>query len=259
MNASSPTARIVLPSSATACATGSAGFSVQTLPLTRIRLASLACVAAQQKISANKRSAIRRRFILFVELDRFVFAHEARCVLLSLGFPGFGARFAASDAGVALSFPEALDEADWRAGEIPFFANLIFEEALVAEVERIFLVGEEQECRRRSFRLDEIVDFDGASFWRRAALEIDFFLEPAIEFGRRDALAARCGDLVDQRIEFRGAVAGFCGKKNDWRVAEKFQFVAHEFFVVEEQAALVLIAETVDALGCAGVRIFAFA
>jgi hypothetical protein len=126
-----------------------------------------------------------------------VFAHEARAVFLALGFAGFGARFAASGAAVALGFAESLDETDWRAGEIPFFADLIFEEALVAEVERIFLVGEEKECRRRGFRLDEIVDFDGARFRRGAALEIDFFLEPAIEFGSGDALAARGGDFVD--------------------------------------------------------------
>ena len=40
----------------------------------------------------------------------------------------------------------------------------------------------------------------------------------------------------------------FAEEKNDRRVAEKFQFVADEFFVIEEQAAFVEIAETVDAL-----------
>ena len=118
-------------------------------------------------------------------------------MLLSFNVAGFGARlwFARLRfARVALGFAEALDEADRRAGKIPFSADLIFEEALVAEVERVFLVGEKEKCWRRSFRLDEIVDFDRARFWRRAALEIDFFLEPAIEFRRRDALAASGGD-----------------------------------------------------------------
>ena len=105
---------------------------------------------------------------------------------LSLGFAGFGARL--WFARVAFGFAQALDEADWRAGEIPFFADLIFEEALVAEVERVFLVGEDQERRRRSFRLREVVDLNRARFRRRAALQIDFFLEPAIQFGRRNAL-----------------------------------------------------------------------
>src|SRR5579863_10380066 len=194
--------------------------------------------------------------VLFVDFFCFVFAHQPRAVFLSLGFAGFGARFAISGAGVALGFAEALDEADWSAGEIPFFADLIFEEALVAEVERIFLVGEEQECRRRRFRLDEIIDFNRACFWRRAALEIDFFLEPAIQFGRGNTLATRGSDLIDQRKQLGGAVAGFCREKNDRRVAEEFQLVADEFFVVEEQAALVLIAETVDPLRRAGVGIF---
>ena len=134
---------------------------------------------------------------LLVDFFCFVLTHQAGAVFLTFGFAGFGARFAISGARVAFGFAEALDEADGSAGEVPFFAYLIFEEALVAEVERVFLVGEEEECRRGRFRLDEIVDFYRARFRRRAALEIDFFLKPAIEFGRRDALAAGGRDLID--------------------------------------------------------------
>ncbi len=187
-----------------------------------------------------------------VEFFCFVFAHQARAVLPSLGGAGFGAglRFAR----VALGFAEALDETDRSAGEIPFGAELIFEEAFVAEMERIFLIGEEQERRRSGFRLHDVIDFDGARFRSRAALEIDFLFDPAIEFGRGDAHAARSGDLIDQRIEFAGAIAGFRGEKNDRGVAQEFEFVADELFVIKEQAAFVLIAEAVDALCCARVR-----
>ena len=48
---SSPTARILEPSSATAWAVGCAGFSVQTFPLTRIKLASVAAALVLLPVS----------------------------------------------------------------------------------------------------------------------------------------------------------------------------------------------------------------
>src|SRR5579872_6461565 len=74
MAASSPTAMIVLPSSATACAMGKAGFSVQTLPLTRIKLASLACATEQQRLSASK--AIATNGALIKEREDFFMVRE---------------------------------------------------------------------------------------------------------------------------------------------------------------------------------------
>ena len=49
------------------------------------------------------------------------------------------------------AFAEALDEADGGADEIEFGAQLIFEKPLVAEVQRRFLIGEDQKCRRPIF------------------------------------------------------------------------------------------------------------
>jgi len=47
---------------------------------------------------------------------------------------------------VAIAFAKTLDEADGRADKIEFGAKLVFEEALIAEVERFFLIGEDEEC-----------------------------------------------------------------------------------------------------------------
>ena len=92
-------------------------------------------------------------------------------MLFSLGFAGFGARL--WFARVAFGFAEALDEADWRAGEIPFLADLIFEEALVAEMERIFWLVKIRNVGGEVFACVEVVDLDRTRFRRRAALQID--------------------------------------------------------------------------------------
>jgi len=78
---------------------------------------------------------------------------------------------------------------------------------------------------RGDFRLGHVIDPHGAlSAWCRAG--VDFILEPIVEDWRRDAAAARFPALIDEREKFVGALAGFCGKKNDRRVAEEFQFGA---------------------------------
>ena len=60
----------------------------------------------------------------------------------------------------------------------------------IAEVQRIFLIGEDHERWRRSFRLRHVVNLHGPGLRRGPALQIDFFFEPAIEFRRGDALFA---------------------------------------------------------------------
>ncbi len=60
MSSSSPTARIVGPSRATARATGCAGFSVHTFPLTRIKLACCAAASQQKVTSIVKTDNFRR-------------------------------------------------------------------------------------------------------------------------------------------------------------------------------------------------------
>src|SRR6266404_7628212 len=118
-----------------------------------------------------------------------------------------------------LAFAEALDESDRRANIVELGAQLVFEEALVAEVQRLFLIGENQKRGRRDFCLRHIVNADGASFRRGAALQVDFLLEPIVEDRRRDAAAARFPALIDERKKLVGALAGFCGEKHNWRVA----------------------------------------
>src|ERR1700679_2338605 len=58
-----PTARILEPSSATAWAVGCAGFSVHRLPLTRIRLASVAEAVQQQALSTTMSEHSQESFI----------------------------------------------------------------------------------------------------------------------------------------------------------------------------------------------------
>ena len=82
--------------------------------------------------------------------------------------------------GLAIAFAEALDEANGRAGEIEFGAQLVFEEPFVAEVQRSFLIGENEESRRRGFRLRDVVDTHGTRLGRGAALEIDVLLQPVV-------------------------------------------------------------------------------
>src|SRR4029077_8508901 len=94
---------------------------------------------------------------------------------------------------------EALDEANRRSGEIEFLAQLVLQEALEAEVQRRLLVGEEKKCGRRSLCLRDVVDTHGACLGSAAALQVDVFLEPAIELRGGNAVLASNGHLVDQR------------------------------------------------------------
>src|SRR5437016_3001379 len=157
----------------------------------------------------------------------------------------------ATAGGVAFAFAEALDEADRCADESEFGAKLVFQEALVAEVQRRLLVGEKEERGRRDFRLCNVVNAHGASLRSGAALQVDFFLEPIVEGRRGDAAAARFPALVDQRKKFFGALAGFRGKKNDRGVAQKLQFCANHFFVVKHQPAGIEIFRPVALTGSA--------
>src|SRR4029077_19036476 len=117
-----------------------------------------------------------------------------------------------------VAFAEALDEAHRRAREVELRAKLIFEEALVAEMQRRFLVREDQERRRRGLCLGDVVDAHGARLGRAAALQIDILSEPAIQLWGGNAPAARIRHLIDQRKELLRALACFRGEKNDRRI-----------------------------------------
>src|SRR6266849_5548863 len=143
------------------------------------------------------------------------------------------------------AFAEALDEAHWRSGEIEFFAQLVLQKALEAEVQGRLLVGEEKKRGWRRFCLRDVVDTHGARLWRAAALQIDVFLEPAIQIRRGDPALAGNGHLINQRIQLLRALAGFRGEKNNGRVAEELQLPADHFFIIEKQFALVQVIEFV--------------
>src|ERR1700723_1195898 len=84
------------------------------------------------------------------------------------------------------ALPDALDEANGRAGEVEILAQTVFEEALVAEVQAFALVGEENECRGRTGRLRDVVNFHAMRGRRCAAVQVHV-REPAIEFAGGDA------------------------------------------------------------------------
>src|SRR5258708_8006849 len=137
------------------------------------------------------------------------------------------------------AFPEALHKAHGRSGEVELGAQLVFQEALEAEVQRRLLVGEQKKRGRRRFGLGDVVDAHGTRLRRAAALQIDVFLEPPIQVRRGDAALAGDGNLIDQRVKLLRALAGLGGKKDDRRVTQEFQFSADHLFVVEPQLAFI--------------------
>src|ERR1700722_5956952 len=60
-----------------------------------------------------------------------------------------------------VALAEALDETNRRADEVEFLAQFVLQEALVTKVQRLFLVGENQECGRRRLGLRHVVDAHG--------------------------------------------------------------------------------------------------
>src|SRR5260370_34858363 len=117
-----------------------------------------------------------------------------------------------------------MQEKHGSGDEIEFGAELVFEEALVAEVQGNFLVGEEQKRGRRGFCLRDVVDAHGARLRRAAALEIDFLREPIIQHGRGNAASAGGRAVIEWREEVFGAVTRSCGRKNSWAVNEELHF-----------------------------------
>src|SRR5260370_36857829 len=92
----------------------------------------------------------------------------------------------ASTGGALLAFAETLDETDGRSYKIELGTKLVFEEALVAEVQRRFVVGKKKKRRRRDFGLRDVINHPGASLGRHAAVEVDSFFEPVVGHWRWD-------------------------------------------------------------------------
>src|SRR6266481_5373543 len=151
--------------------------------------------------------------------------------------------------GSLAALAEALHKANWRSGEIELFAQLVLQEALEAEVQGRLLIGEDKKCGWRSFCLRDVVDTHGARLGCATALQVDAFLQPAIQLRRGNAVLASKGHLIDQRIKLLRALAGLSRDKNDWRVTKEFQFAADHFFVIEQQLALIQFVEFVSFVG----------
>ena len=75
---------------------------------------------------------------------------------------------------------EALRETDRRTDEIESFAEAILQKSLVAEMQRLLLVREDHEPRRRRHGLRDVINFHFVACRRRAALQIDA-REPSVQ------------------------------------------------------------------------------
>lgn len=116
---------------------------------------------------------------------------------------------------------QALVETDGGAGEIEFGAQLVFEEALVTEVERLQLVGEKDEGGRGGGGLGDVENFYFAAGGRGAAVEV-YFLEPAVQLAGGNAAVSGFDYAIDHGVESVDMLAGFRGEENYRSVREKF-------------------------------------
>src|ERR1017187_6772318 len=94
-------------------------------------------------------------------------------------------------------FLQALEEANGRADEIKTLAELVLEEPLVAEMQALGLIGEQNKRWRRGGCLRDVVNFHLSGCGGCPAVQVHFG-EPAVQFAGRDAPAARVGGAVDQ-------------------------------------------------------------
>ena len=91
---------------------------------------------------------------------------------------------------------QALREANGRAGEVEFGAQLVFEEALIAKVQRLELISEKHKRGRRGSGLCDVKNLHLAAGGRGAFVEVHTS-EPPIQFPRGDAFVARFRDAVN--------------------------------------------------------------
>ena len=69
---------------------------------------------------------------------------------------------------------QPLIEADGRAGKIEFGAQLVFEEALIAKMQRLQLIGEKDEGGRRRGGLRYVENLHFAAGWGGPAIQVHF-------------------------------------------------------------------------------------
>src|SRR5712671_5272649 len=78
-------------------------------------------------------------------------------------------------------FLQALEKANGRAEKIESFSQLVFQKPLVTEMQALGLIGEQNERRRRSSGLRDVVNFHLARRGRSSAVQVDLG-EPAVQF-----------------------------------------------------------------------------
>src|SRR6266436_2020121 len=96
---------------------------------------------------------------------------------------------------------------DRRSNESKGAENLVFQEALVGEVQLHLAIGEDDESRRSDGRLRHIVDPHLLAGGNRGALEIHM-LEEAVHLAGSDAPAALDSNFFQCREYFLGAFSG---------------------------------------------------
>src|SRR5207245_11192862 len=82
---------------------------------------------------------------------------------------------------ITCALPKTLNETNGRSEEIEMLAQAIFEEALIAEMQPLALVGKEDKSRRRNRRWRHVVDFHAAGSGRRSVRQVHA-RQPAIQF-----------------------------------------------------------------------------
>src|SRR5438445_12743828 len=83
---------------------------------------------------------------------------------------------------ITCALPKTLNETNGRSEEIEMLAQAVFEEALIAEMQPLTLVGEEDKSRRRNRRLRHVVDFHAAGRGRSSTSQVHT-CQPGIQFG----------------------------------------------------------------------------
>src|SRR5713226_7941413 len=136
--------------------------------------------------------------------------------------------------GAAAPLLEPLQKPNGRAGEVKAGAELVLEKTLVAEMQALRLVGEENKRGRGRRGLRDVKDFNASSSGRSPAFEVHLG-QPAVQFARGDAPLPRLGYAVNPFVEFVRAFAGLRRHKYHRRVAEELQLGADQFLVILQQ------------------------
>src|SRR5262249_14768865 len=137
-----------------------------------------------------------------------------------------------------LPLPQPLHPPHRCPGKIELLSQPVLQKPLKREVQLLLLVGKEQERRRRCLRLCHIVNSNRSRLRQRPALQIDG-LQPTIQLRRRDLSLPRFGHAINQREQLVGTLARLRRQKNHRGVTYEFQLFPDQFFVIQQQLALV--------------------